>query len=143
MKRIILLFHFIIAVVMLRFAIPKILGQKVSVNGFNEITRSLPVSSDFFRIFTGLTELLIVFLAVLFLLFFFEKIKVLSSLKKYKRSISLAANGLLLATMTGALLAEFFTRETPKYVLVYIAIGLIIISVVNIYYCFTSEGRKL
>lgn len=143
MRIIVLLLHFIAAVLMFRFAMPKILGQAVSVEGFNEITRSLRVSSDVFRIFTGVTELVIAFLLIAFLLLSFEPIKLMPALRYYKRTISIAANGLLLATMVGGLLAEFFARDTPKYTLVYIAIGLIIISLVNLYYVLTSEGRKL
>lgn len=125
---------------MLRFAIPKILGQQISVEGFNEMSRSLPVSSDFFRIFTGMTELTIVFLAILFLLLSWGKIKSLSPLYKYRSRVSTASNGLLLATMTGAILAEFFARENTKYVLVYIAVGLIIAAIINLYYAFTVEN---
>ncbi len=143
MRKIILLLHLIAAVLMFRFALPKIWGQAVSVAGFNEITRSLPVSSDVFRIFTGVTELVIVFLLVVFLLLSFEQIKIMPSLRKHKSSISIAANGLLLATMIGGLLAEFFARDTPKYALVYFAVGLVIISLVNLYYGFTSAGRKI
>lgn len=143
MKKFILLLHFIIVGVLLRFAIPKISGQRVSVEGFNEMSRSLPVSSDFFRVFTGVTELTIAFLSILFLLLSFGKINFLSPLYKYKRSISIAANGLLLATMSGALLAEFYARDNPKYLLVYIAVGLIIISIINLYYCLTSETSRI
>ncbi|MDQ6913886.1 MAG: hypothetical protein M3128_13545 [Verrucomicrobiota bacterium] len=128
---------------MVRFALPKILGQAVSVAGFNQITRSLPVSSDVFRIFTGVTELVIAFLVVVFLLLSFERITILPGLRKHRSSISIAANGLLLATMTGGLLAEFFARDTPKYTLVYFALGLMLISLFNLSYGFTSAGRKV
>lgn len=143
MKKFILLLHFIAAVLMFRFALPKILGQEVSVQGFNEITRSLPVSSDFFRIFTGVTELIIVFLMGLFLVLSIQKINIAPALKNYKGIISLTANGLLLATMIGGLLAEFFARDMPKYALVYIACGLILVSLINIYYSLTAENGNL
>ncbi len=45
--------------------------------------------------------------------------------------------------MIGALVAEFFARDTPKYLLVYIAIGLLIISVIDLYYGFTHENQEL
>lgn len=141
MKKFILLLHFIAAVSMFRFALPKVSGQQVSIKGFDEITRSLPVSSDFFRVFTGVTELFIVFLMVLFLVLSFKKIKIISALNISKRSVSIIANGLLLITMLGALTAEFFARDTPKYMLVYFAFGLIILSLVNLYYCFAPDGQ--
>lgn len=95
MKKTILLFHLIPTILMSWFAVPKILGAKTSVEGFNEMSRSLPVSSDFLRVFTGFTELFIVSLFIIFLVLSFRKINFLSALKINGKIVSLAANGLL------------------------------------------------
>ncbi len=140
MKKTIILLHLLPVILMSWFAIPKILGAKTSVQGFNEMSGSLPISSDNFRIFTGLTELLIVLLFAMFLALSLKKMSFLTGLNINKKIVSLLANGLLLTTMIGALIAEFVMRETPKYMLVYIAIGLIVITVINIIYNF-NEGK--
>ncbi len=142
MRKIILWLHVLPALLMAWFAAPKILGAKTSVEGFNEMSQSLPVSSDVFRVFTGASELLIVLLFLIFLILSFKEINFLSALGIDRKIVSFAANGFLLATMIGALIAEFFMRDTPKNMLVYIAIALIVITIINISYFFTSKDNN-
>ncbi|PIB37443.1 hypothetical protein BFP72_06695 [Reichenbachiella sp. 5M10] len=98
------------------FAIPKLLGKPRSVSGFEQFERVLGLDADFFRLFTGISEL---GMAVLILIFSISGNKVVGKL----------AFVLLLVTMIAALGLEFFARSEPKIVLVGIAITLAIISI--------------
>jgi|GEM_PF-1629804 len=101
---------------MLFFALPKLLGKPQSVAGFNQFEQAIGLNADFFRLFTGISELS---LAVLILIF---------ALKTHKM-IGKIAYGALLLTMGVALGLEFFARPEPKYGLVIIAIVLALLSI--------------
>ena len=103
------------------FALPKLLAKPMSVAGFQQFEKVSHIPADFFRIFTGLAELSMV---VLILLFTFTQ----------KNKLGLFAYVFLLTTMLTALGLEFFARPEPKMLLVKIAVGLSLFSVYQICY---------
>lgn len=114
--------------VLSRFAISKLAGWEISVNAFIEMAKPLDIDPTFFRVFTGfiISAVVIGYLAIAI----YSLVKNKSE-KKYKKSaILLNLFGLL--TMIGALIAEFSLRVQPKWMLVYIAIGIVLISTLNI-----------
>ncbi len=98
------------------FAIPKLLGVPQSKEGFIQFENAIHIDADFFRIFTGISEL---GLALLILVFIIKK----------NKNIGKLAFAFLLVTMVTALGLEFFARPEPKMVLVIIAIVLAAISI--------------
>tara|TARA_R110001632_G_scaffold106329_1_gene215877 strand:+ start:947 stop:1399 length:453 start_codon:yes stop_codon:yes gene_type:complete len=102
--------------VMTIFAIPKLLGKPQSVEGFKQFENAINLNAEFFRIFTGISELC---LALLFLIFAINK----------NTTIGKLAFSLLLITMITALLLEFFARPQPKNLLVIIAAILVVLSI--------------
>lgn len=103
-------------VVMIFFAIPKLLGKPQSIAGFKQFENAIHLDADFFRIFTGISEL---GLALLVLVFAFTK----------NKTIGKVAFGFLLITMLTALTLEFFARPEPKGILVVIAVILAFLSI--------------
>tara|TARA_R110002096_G_scaffold186967_2_gene366153 strand:- start:373 stop:771 length:399 start_codon:yes stop_codon:yes gene_type:complete len=106
----------VILVVMTFFAIPKLLGKPQSIEGFKQFENAIHLDADFFRIFTGVSEL---GLALLFLIFTINK----------NTTIGKMAFSFLLITMITALGLEFFARPEPKIILVIIAVILAVVSV--------------
>ena len=104
----------VILVVMTFFAIPKLLGKPQSIEGFKQFENAIHLDADFFRIFTGVSEL---GLALLFL-----------TINK-NTTIGKMAFSFLLITMITALGLEFFARPEPKIILVIIAVILAVVSV--------------
>jgi len=103
-------------VVMIFFAIPKLLGKPQSIAGFKQFENAIHLDADFFQIFTGISEL---GLALLVLVFAFTKNKTMGKV----------AFRLLLITTLTALTLEFFARPEPKVILVVIAVILAFLSV--------------
>ena len=103
------------------FAIPKLLGMPMSVKGFQQFEQTLQIYADFFRIFTGLSE---ISMAILILFFAISQ----------KTRVGIFAYAFLLITMLTALGLEFFARPEPKILLVIIAIVLAIFSVYQLFY---------
>tara|TARA_R110002073_G_scaffold40547_1_gene114840 strand:+ start:43849 stop:44244 length:396 start_codon:yes stop_codon:yes gene_type:complete len=97
------------------FAIPKLLGKPQSIAGFKQFENAIHINADFFRIFTGISEL---GLALLILVFVFNK----------NKTIGKIAFSFLLITMITALALEFFARPEPKIMLVIIAVILALLS---------------
>lgn len=108
--------NFAVIAVMTIFAIPKLLGKPQSIEGFKQFENAIHLNADFFRIFTGISEL---GMALLFLVFAINK----------NTTIGKIAFLFLLITMITALGLEFFARPEPKIVLVIIAILLAVVSV--------------
>ena len=98
------------------FAIPKLLGKAMSVKGFEQFEHAIQLNATFFRIFTGLSELL---MAIIVLVFIFTK--------NFK--IGFFAYSFLFVTMISALSLEFFARPEPKMMLVKIAVVLVSFSI--------------
>lgn len=108
-------------VVMVYFAIPKLLAKPMSVAGFQQFENAIQINADFFRVFTGIAEISM----VLFILYF-------SITQKIR--VGIFAYAFLLITMISALLLEFFARPEPKMLLVIIAILLALFSVYQLLY---------
>ncbi len=108
--------NYIPALAMIYFAIPKLLAKPQSVAGFQTFENAIHINADFFRIFTGVSELA---LATLILIFAINK----------NRTIGRLAFAFLLITMVTALALEFFARPEPKTLLVVIALILASISI--------------
>ncbi|MBQ0787121.1 MAG: DoxX family protein [Oceanihabitans sp.] len=107
--------NIVISAIMVFFAIPKLLGKPQSVEGFKQFENAFGIPADLFRVFTGIAELA---LAILFILFALNK----------NKTIGKIAFGFLLITMVSALFLEFFARPEPKIALVILAILLGIVS---------------
>ena len=107
--------NIIIIAIMTFFAIPKLLGKPQSIEGFKQFENAIHLNADFFRIFTGIAEL---GLALLFLIFAINK----------NTTIGKIAFSFLLITMITALALEFFARPEPKNILVFIAVILAVVS---------------
>lgn len=125
--------NLLMGLVLSRFAISKLTGWEISVKAFIEMAKPLGIDPTFFRVFTGIIILFIFlgYLATSLLSLLIKKMDV-----KQKAQYLLVAKitnlaGLL--TMVGALLAEYFLRVEPKLLLVYIAIGVIVFSSINLY----------
>lgn len=108
--------NIVIIGIMTFFATPKLLGKQQSVEGFKQFENAIHLNADFFRIFTGISEL---GLALLFLIFVINK----------NRALGKIAFSFLLITMITALALEFFARPEPKIILVIIAVILAVISI--------------
>ena len=108
-------------VVMVYFAIPKLLAKPMSVAGFQQFENAIQINADFFRVFTGIAEISM----VLFILYF-------SITQKIR--VGIFAYAFLLITMISALILEFFARPEPKMLLVIIAILLALFSVYQLLY---------
>ena len=108
--------NIVIIGIMTFFAIPKLLGKPQSIEGFKQFENAIHLNADFFRIFTGISELGLV---ILFLIFAINKNTTLGKI----------AFSFLLITMFTALVLEFFARPEPKNVLVIIAVILAVVSV--------------
>ncbi len=123
----------LMGLILSRFAISKLTGWEISVQAFIEMAKPLGIDPTFFRISTGIL-IAIVFIAYLttaFFTLFKNKITLPDQFNYF--NLAFFANTLGLLTMVGALLAEIFLRVQPKWLLVYIAIGVIIFSAVNLF----------
>ncbi|RJE74351.1 DoxX family protein [Reichenbachiella sp. MSK19-1] len=98
------------------FAIPKLLAKPQSIAGFQQFEKAIGVDADFFRLFTGVSELA---MAAMILVFAIQGNKTVGKL----------AFSFLLITMITALGLEFFARPEPKMILVIIATLLAAISI--------------
>ena len=131
----------LMGIILSRFAISKLAGWEISVQAFIEMANPLGINPTFFRVFSG-GLILIVFLSYLvsaFYTFFQYKVSLPSKLDYFKFSI--LTNLLGIFTMTGALLSEFYLRIQPKWPLVYIAIGIIIFSIINLWIIIRKEKK--
>ena len=111
--------NLIAAGLMLFFSIPKLIGAEESRAGFEQFKSLVPLDPDVFRIITGAIELLIAIILIIFTI-------------NSKKSLGKIAYFLLLSTMIGGLIMEFFARPKPEMMLVVIAIVLILISILSL-----------
>jgi len=128
MKPLFIVLHLISGLVLTRFTISKFAAWPISVAAFVDMAKPLGIDPTFFRIATGF---IIGYAAVSFFtncLFLLLKKEQNEKAKLLYTFNSLYAIG----AMTGALFAEFFLRSTPKWPLVYIAIGILVFAVVNL-----------
>ncbi len=131
MKKLLFITNLLMAIVLSRFAISKLTGWEISVNAFIEMAKPLGVDPTFFRVFTGIiiSAVVIGYLSTAIYSLFKNK----ASLKIPYTNWAIFANLFGLLTMIGALIAEFLLRVQPKWLLVYIALGVILFSGLNIF----------
>jgi hypothetical protein len=131
-KAIIGITSLLMGLVLVRFTISKLAGWEISVNAFIEMAKPLGINPTFFRVFTGILILLVVVLYFTTVVFALFETKLQSYKKLNFISVSTYSNTLGLLTMVGALLAEFYLRVQPKWLLVYIAAAIVIFSAINL-----------
>ncbi|MBP1841294.1 DoxX family protein [Formosa algae] len=108
--------NLVAAGLMLFFAIPKLLGAEKSLQGFKQFATLVPLDPNVFRIFTGIVELIVAILLIIYTV-------------KHTVNLGKLAYFLLLSTMVGGLIMEFFARPEPAMMLVIIAIILATLSI--------------
>ncbi|MBK1830706.1 hypothetical protein JIN77_08210 [Verrucomicrobiaceae bacterium R5-34] len=128
MKYLSILFNLLAGLILTRFTISKFAAWPVSVAAFEDMAKPLGIDPTMFRIGTG-------FIIGFATLAFFTNV-VLIALRKQREGKGLlwfAANNLYaIGAMTGALLSEFFLRTEVKMPLVYIAIAVMVVAIVNL-----------
>lgn len=133
MKKIVFITNLLMGIVLSRFAISKLAGWEISVNAFIEMAKPIGIDPTFFRVFTGIiiSAVVIGYLSTAIFSLFSNKAS-LNAKISYKNWATFS-NLFGLLTMVGALIAEFSLRVQPKWLLVYIALGVILFSVINIF----------
>ncbi len=137
MKMFLKITNLLSAIVLIRFSLSKLFAWPISVNAFIEMAKPINVDPTAFRLLTGV---LISIVCLSYFISFFISLRRVRSMQDIY--ITLYANLLGVGTMAGALVAEFFLRVEPKWPLVYIALFIIITSLINIRYV-TKERHKL
>jgi len=133
MNKILFITNLLMGTVLSRFAISKLAAWDISVKAFIEMAKPLGIDPTFFRIFTGIVISAVV-LGYLATAFFSLSKK--NSIMRSKIPFKIWAtftNLFGLLTMIGALTAEYSLRVQPKMLLVYIALGIIFFSAMNIF----------
>lgn len=133
MNKIVFSTNLLMGAVLSRFAISKLAGWEISINAFIEMAKPLGIDPTFFRISTGILILVVVIGYISTAVFsLFKNNPDFKTIIPYKKW-AIYANLLGLLTMVGALIAEFSLRVQPKWLLVYIALGVILFSGINIF----------
>ena len=133
MKKIVFITNLLMGIVLSRFAISKLAGWEISVNAFIEMAKPIGIDPTFFRVFTGIiiSAVVIGYLSTAIFSLFSNKASL--NVKIPYKNWGTFSNIFGLLTMIGALIAEFSLRVQPKWLLVYIALGVILFSVINIF----------
>jgi hypothetical protein len=133
MNKVLFITNFLMGSVLTRFAISKLAGWEISVKAFIEMAQPLGIDPTFFRVSTGILISAVVISYILTAVFSLIKN---NAIIRYNIPFSQWAtftNLFGLLTMAGALVAEFSLRVQPKWMLVYIASGIVILSATNIF----------
>ncbi|MCR9117582.1 MAG: hypothetical protein NXI22_11610 [bacterium] len=128
MKPLLIVLNLMSGLVLVRFTVSKFAAWPISVAAFVDMAKPLGIDPTLFRIGTGFIigyASLSLFTNCLILLLKKDRNEKFKLLYTFN---SLYATG----AMTGALFAEFFLRSNPKWPLVYIAIGIVVVAVVNL-----------
>lgn len=132
MRKLLFITNILMAIILSRFAISKLAGWEISIQAFIEMAKPLGIDPTFFRIATGILITIVV-------IGYFTTAIFSSLNKEYRNNATVPfikwatyTNVLGLLTMVGALIAEFSLRVQPKWLLVYIAVGIVLVSIVNI-----------
>ncbi|WP_166831748.1 hypothetical protein [Thalassoroseus pseudoceratinae] len=128
MKPLLAVLNLLSGLILVRFTVSKFAAWPVSVAAFVEMAKPLGIDPTVFRIATGFV------IGYAALSFFANSLILL--LKKEgngKCKLLYTFNSLYaIGAMTGALVSEFFLRSAPKWPLVYIAIGIVVIAATNL-----------
>lgn len=133
MSKVLFINNLLMGIVLSRFAISKLTGWEVSVNAFIEMSKPLGINPTFFRVSTGIIISAVVIGYLLTAIFSLTKNNSIIKPKIDFNKWAMFANFFGLLTMVGALISEFSLRVQPKWLLVYIALGIVLFSAVNIY----------
>jgi hypothetical protein len=132
MNKVLFITNLLMGTVLSRFAISKLTGWEISVKAFIEMAKPLGIDPTFFRVSTGIVIAAVVIAYLTTAIFsLLRNNAVIQSKIQFTRWATFA-NLFGALTMTGALVAEFSLRVQPKWLLVYIAIAIIIFSIVNL-----------
>lgn len=132
MSKVLFITNFLMGIVLSRFAISKLTGWEISVKAFIEMAQPLGIDPTFFRVSTGIVISMVVVGYITTAVFSLLK-NTVTIFKVPFTNWATLANLFGLLTMIGALVAEFSLRIQPKWMLVYIAIGIVILSATNIF----------
>lgn len=122
--------NFLSGLLLIRFSLSKLFAWPISVKAFIEMAKPLGIDPTFFRLFTGviITTICLGYFYNFYLLMR-KKVKANSKEVIYCAFFTLLGTGV----MTGALGAEFMLRDEPKWLLVYIALFIVISSIINLF----------
>ncbi|MEZ4268680.1 MAG: hypothetical protein R3F39_20165, partial [Myxococcota bacterium] len=122
--------HLFSGAILIRFALSKLFAWPISVAAFVEMAQPLGIDPTFFRVFTGvvISAVVVGYFASLYLVVRDKHLGGENALTFVK-----LANLLGIGVMSGALLAEFFLRLTPKIPLVFIASAIVVLSAFNLF----------
>lgn len=127
MKKILILLNLIAGFILLRFTVSKFAAWPISVAGFIDMAQPLGVDPTALRITTG-------FIIGYAMLAFFTNCFIIFFKKENNRNYVLLLGFNIfyaLGAMIGALLTEFYIRSSVKWLLVYLAIGVIVVAISN------------
>ena len=133
MNKVLFITNLLMATVLSRFAISKLTGWEISVKAFIEMAKPLGIDPTFFRVSTGILISAVVISYLLTAIFSLIKNNAISRYNIPFSKWATFTNLFGLLTMVGALIAEFSLRVQPKWMLVYIAIGIVVLSASNIF----------
>jgi len=133
MNKVLFITNLLMGAVLSRFAISKLAGWEISVNAFIEMAKPLGIDPTFFRVFTGIIISAVVIGYLSTAIYSLLKSKASFNFKIPFTNWAIFANIFGLLTMIGALIAEFSLRVEPKWLLVYIALGVVLFSALNIF----------
>ncbi len=133
MNKVLFTTNILMGIVLSRFAISKLTGWEISVKAFIEMAKPLGIDPTFFRIFTGIIISAVVIGYLSTAILSLIKNKQRFTFKVPFTAWAIFSNLFGLLTMVGALIAEFSLRVQPKWLLVYIAIGVILFSALNLF----------
>ncbi|RPE00796.1 hypothetical protein EGM88_00140 [Aureibaculum marinum] len=133
MNKLLFITNALMAIVLSRFAISKLTGWEISVKAFIEMAKPLGIDPTFFRIATGILISVVVIGYLATAIFSLVKNNAITKFNIPFSEWAFYANLLGLLTMVGALIAEYTLRIEPKMLLVYIALGIVLLSSLNIF----------
>ena len=133
MNKVLFITNLLMGSILSRFAISKLTGWEISVKAFIEMAKPLGIDPTFFRISTGIliSAVVVGYLATAIFSLLKNKAIIKSKISFTKWATLTNLFGLL--TMVGALIAEFSLRVEPKWLLVYIASGIVLFSAINLF----------
>ena len=133
MNKVLFITNLLMGIVLSRFAISKLAGWDISVKAFIEMAQPLGIDPTFFRVSTGIVISAVVIGYLVTAVFSLIKNNAITKFKIPFTKWATLTNLFGLLTMIGALIAEFSLRVQPKWLLVYIAIGIVTFSAANIF----------
>ena len=142
MNKVVFITNLLMGIVLSRFAISKLAGWEISVNAFIEMAKPLGIDPTLFRVSTGIliSAVVLGYLATAILSLIPKNSEIIAKISYKKTAIAFNLFGLL--TMIGALIAEFSLRDEPKWLLVYITLGIIFFSIINIFILYRTNYKN-